>query len=131
MTILALDLGKKRVGVAISHGFVAQAIAVLDFGDSFLDDLAEIVEHEKVEEIVIGLPLSKTGAETEQSIWNKAEGEKIEKHFGLHVEYVDEAYSTVSLDSRSNQIDALSAKIILEQYLNEKESLSGKGNTAE
>jgi len=39
MTILALDLGKKRTGVALSHGVVAQGYTTLQFNENQTDSL--------------------------------------------------------------------------------------------
>ncbi len=122
MTILALDIGTKRVGVAISHGIVAEGIAVLDYKNYF-HGLEKIIQQQAIETIVIGLPFSSTGEETSQSFFNRAEGEKIAKEFSLPVEYVDESYSSVAVDNGKKVIDDEAAKIILEQYLNEKNSL--------
>lgn len=122
MTILALDIGKKRVGVAISHGIMAEAMAVLDYKNYF-DGLKKIIAEQKVDLVVVGLPLSPIGEETSQSFFNRTEGEKIAKEFDVEVEYVDESYSSVAVDTTKKIIDDEAAKIILEQYLNEKEPL--------
>jgi putative Holliday junction resolvase len=115
-------MGKKRVGVAVSHGIMAEAIAVLDYKNYF-DGLKKIIDEQKVNLVVVGLPFSSLGEETDQSFFNRAEGEKIAKEFGIDVEYVDESYSSVAIDNNKKIIDDEAAKIILEQYLNEKESL--------
>lgn len=123
MTILALDLGKKRIGLAISHGIMAEGIGIIDFKNYFVE-LEKVIEKEKVDKIVIGLPLSASGEKTGQSAWSLDEGEKIAKKFGLPVSYVDEAYSSVVIESKKRYFDDESAKVILEQYLNEEKSLS-------
>lgn len=122
MTILALDIGKKRVGVAISHGIVAEPIKVLDYKNYF-SSLEKLIKEQSVDLVVIGLPFSASGGETNQSFFNRSEGEKIAKEFDVNVEYVDESYSSVAVDTGKKIIDDEAAKIILEQYLNEKKSL--------
>ncbi len=122
MTILGLDIGKKRVGVAISHGIMAEAMVVLDYKNYF-GGLKKIIAEQKVDLVVVGLPLSPIGEETSQSFFNRTEGEKIAKEFDVEVEYVDESYSSVAVDTTKKIIDDEAAKIILEQYLNEKEPL--------
>jgi putative Holliday junction resolvase len=122
MTILALDIGKKRVGVAISHGIVAEPIKVLDYKNYF-SSLEKLIKEQSVDLVVIGLPFSASGGETNQSFFNRSEGEKIAKKFAVNVEYVDESYSSVAVDTNKKIIDDEAAKIILEQYLNEKKLL--------
>jgi putative Holliday junction resolvase len=122
MTILALDIGKKRVGVAISHGIIAEPIKVLDYKNYF-SSLEKLIKEQSVDLVVIGLPFSASGGETNQSFFNRSEGEKIAKEFDVNVEYVDESYSSVAVDTGKKIIDDEAAKIILEQYLNEKKSL--------
>lgn len=122
MTILALDIGRKRVGVAISHGIMAEALKILDYKNYF-SDLGKLIKEQSVDLVVIGLPFSASGEETNQSFFNRAEGEKIAKEFAVNVEYVDESYSSVAVDTDKKIIDDEAAKIILEQYLNEKKPL--------
>jgi putative Holliday junction resolvase len=122
VTILALDIGKKRVGVAISHGIMVEALGVLNYKDYFAG-LKKLIEEQAANLVVIGLPFSASGEETAQSFFNRAEGEKIAKEFDVDVEYVDESYSSVAVDTDKKIIDDEAAKIILEQYLNEKKPL--------
>jgi len=120
-SLLGIDLGTKRVGLAVSHGFMAEAIESLDYQnkDQFFADLRKIIDEQKIEAIVIGLPL-RDGQETDQSRWIKKESEVIGEKLGLEIEFVDEAFSSTEADWYKGDRDSQSARIILEQYLNGK-----------
>lgn len=125
MVILALDLGKKKVGVALSHGVMAEALKILDFESaSFIGDLEKIIAEQKVETLVVGVPYGKDGHENEQTKWSLAQAKVLKAKLGLPVELVDEAFSTFAAAQNyfgdDMHEDAEAAKIILEQYLNER-----------
>lgn len=124
--ILALDFGTRRVGVAISHGFVAEALPSLEYlgkEDIFIESLKEIIQEQKITDIVVGLPLNQ-GEETEQSKWTREQIEKISKKIDSKFKFVDESYSSLSAESqikKNGDLDSESARIILEQSLHEDE----------
>ena len=124
MVILALDLGKKKVGVALSHGVVAQALEVLDFESAgFVIHLQKIIAEQKVEVLVVGVPYGKDGFENEQTKWTFEQAKILKNQLGLPIKLVDEAFSTFAASQsyfgKKMHEDAEAAKIILEQYLNE------------
>ena len=127
MTILSLDLGKKRIGLAISHGIVAEGYTTLKFDernpDKFLGSLEEVVLKEGIDKIIVGLPLGQDGKDTDQSVWTKSLAQKIEETLDLKVIFVEESYSTSQARDEGGDLDQQSARIILEQYLNETENL--------
>lgn len=135
-TTLALDLGKKRVGVAVSHGVMAEGLKPLNFNEQnserFFDELKKIIEAQKVEKLVVGLPLNKDGGETEQSFWTRELAGQIARETGLEVIFAEESFSSTSakddLDKLPKKIrekqslDSEAARIILEQELKSFES---------
>jgi len=130
VTLLALDLGKKRVGVAISHGILAEAFLTLDFDEenkpNFFSRLEKIIEEQKVDKVILGIPLGRDMQKTDQTHWTEGMMQEIRKELSIPVESVDEAYSTVAAEEKVNKvdgkvgIDAKAAKVILEQFLNEE-----------
>ena len=67
MLLLSLDLGEKRVGVAISRSkILAEPLATLNFDQNFFNQLGRICQEEKIEKIIIGLPKSFGEKESEQ-----------------------------------------------------------------
>jgi len=132
VSFLGLDLGRKRVGVALSHGIVAEAVKTLPYDEKnttdFIKVIKDIIREQKVKTIVVGLPLGKNGKDTDQSIWTQGQVEEHLVPLGLRIEFVEESFSTSSasdmLESKNRKalIDSYSAKIILEQFLNENRS---------
>lgn len=128
MTIIGLDLGRKKTGVALSHGVVAEGYATLDFDedniDNFIGKLNEIINEQKVDKIVVGLPLGKDGKDTDQSVWVKTQVQKIASATGKQIVFTEESYSSTQAEGEKGDIDQQSARIILEQYLNETKDSS-------
>jgi len=123
VTIIGLDLGRKKIGVALSSGIVAEGYTTLKFDehdiDHFISELNKIIFEQKVDKIVVGLPLGRDGKETNQSIWAKTQAQKIASATGKQVVFVEESYSSSQAEGERGDIDQQSARIILEQYLNE------------
>jgi putative Holliday junction resolvase len=130
--ILALDLGKKRIGLAISDpmGIVAQGLPNLVRVNkrADLDALARLIEEREAGLVLLGNPLNMGGAEGRQSAWVREFGEALKRRLGVKVEYRDERLTTVeagrvlrasgiSIEKRAAAIDRLSAMILLQSYL--------------
>lgn len=127
MIILALDIGSSKTGLAISHGIIAEPLLSLD--SRKLEVLAEklliICREQKVDLIVVGLPLGRDQNETAQSIKARKVADEIARRLKIKMAFVDESFSTSQAlrDGRTTDKkfdeDAQSARIILEQYLAE------------
>ena len=128
-TILALDVGAARIGLALaSHvARLARPYGALAHGDDVLDRLREICDKERVSQVVIGLPRGMSGQATQQTATVESFGQRLES-LGLPVHWQDEAVTSVraeeELRSRGKSytkgdIDALAATYILEDYLHE------------
>ena len=130
--ILALDLGKKRIGLAISDplGLTAQGLPNLERTNkrSDLAALAEFAREREVGEFLMGNPINMRGAEGRQSVWVREFAEALERATGLPVRLWDERLTTVeagrvlrssgiSIAKRAAAVDRLSAVILLQSYL--------------
>jgi putative Holliday junction resolvase len=132
MRIMGLDLGQKRIGVAISDelGITAQALTTLDRG-SFEHDCAalkELAQSYEVERFVVGLPLNMSGELGRSGEECMAYGNRLEGHLGIPVVFWDERLSTVAAEKsllegnmrrnrRRRVIDRIAACLILDGYL--------------
>ena len=133
-SILSLDIGKKRIGIA---GCDPLGISITHlpaiFRKSFEDDLKEfwkICSNRKVEGLVIGNPLDMHGKETNQSIRCKKYGVKLAKCLRLPVVFINEHCSTIDAkekfsikSDKSGRIDSAAAAILLQQWLIEGPNL--------
>lgn len=131
--ILALDLGKKRIGLALSDplGLTAQGLPTLQ-RVNIRTDLAELdrlaVEYD-VRLILLGLPLHMSGDEGRQAQHAREFGERLAEWTGREVRLWDERLTTVeaqrvlkssgiSTAKRARAVDQLSAQILLDSFLN-------------
>ena len=130
--ILALDLGKKRIGLAVSDplGITAQGIPNLNRTNkrSDLDALEQIIREREVGMILLGNPINMRGAEGRQSGWVREFAGDLEARTGLPVKLWDERLTSVeagrvlrasgiSIEKRAAAVDKLSAVILLQSYL--------------
>lgn len=132
MRILGLDIGHKRIGVAVSDplGITAQGLTVISAETSkeALQKIAAICMEYTVTRIVVGLPLNMDG--TKGSAVKDVEqlSTAIEKKTGLPVTFVDERLTTraaertliagnVRRKARKGIKDMLAAVLILDTYL--------------
>ena len=132
MRVLGLDIGEKRIGVAVSDptGTVATPLVVLDAKRALGDgrDLIRLAEEYEAELAVIGLPLSMDGTEGPQAAAVRAAGTRLARFLRLPVEYYDERLSSaeakrsmtaagVSDRDKRGSIDMVAAALFLQSYL--------------
>ncbi len=130
--ILALDLGKKRVGLAISDplGITAQGLPNLVRTNkrADLDALGRLAREYEVHLVLLGNPVNMGGNEGRQSRWVHEFAEAIEHRLKLPVRFWDERLTSVqagrvlresgiSIEKRAAAVDRLSAVILLQSYL--------------
>lgn len=135
--ILALDVGRKRIGVALSDELriTAQPYGLIEAGltEKVLDALAAIIEKEKVALVVLGLPKRLDGSAGEMAQEVKALAARIYERFAIKTRLWDERFSThaaqrallegdVSRKKRKQVIDQTAAAWILQGFLD-----SGRG----
>jgi len=130
--VLALDVGKKRIGMAMSDalGLTAQGLETLQRVRirEDLDQLARFVEEQGIAEILIGLPLHMSGDESRQASYTREFGERLHAITGRPVVYWDERWTSIEagrvlrssgigIEKRAQAVDRLSAVLLLESYL--------------
>jgi putative Holliday junction resolvase len=130
--ILALDLGKKRIGLAISDplGITAQGLPNLVRTNkrADLEALGALIGEREVGEVLMGNPINMRGTEGRQSGWVREFAEAIQTRLGVPVRFWDERLTSVeagrvlresgiSIEKRAAAVDRLSAVILLQSYL--------------
>lgn len=131
MRILGLDIGAKRIGVAISDGLgiTAQGLDTILREDTV--SLEKIVEANDVIEIVVGLPLNMNGTKGERAEDAILFADKLKERFSLPVKMWDERLSTLyaekemikgdlSRRKRKSLSDKIAAQLILQSYLDSR-----------
>jgi putative Holliday junction resolvase len=130
--ILALDVGKKRIGLAISDelGITAQGIETLQRTRvrEDLQNLKQIADRLSVKTLLIGKPLHMSGDESRQSEYTREFAARLYQHLGIPVVFWDERLTSAeaermlrsagaSLEQRKRAVDRMSAVLLLESYL--------------
>jgi putative Holliday junction resolvase len=130
--VVALDLGEKRIGVALSDPTrtIAAAHAVLS-RKSRAEDFARyarIIAEQRVTLLVVGLPVTLGGEEGERAAWVRDYAADLGRHVGVPVVFWDESLTTVEAEAAlraqgrrgkrlKERVDAVAAALILQSYL--------------
>lgn len=133
--ILALDVGSKTIGLAVSDplGITAQGLETLRRKNkrTDFDALARVLEEYEVSEIVVGYPLRMSGAAGPQADRMAEFAEQLRHRFQLPVHLSDERLTTaqagrvlretdMSIRRRGQVVDRLAAVLILQSFLDQR-----------
>lgn len=133
--ILGIDLGEKRIGMAVSDplGLTAQGLPTLETRSEqeALRGIARAARDWKAVRIVIGLPLNMNGSEGAPAAGARRTGAALGKLLSVPVDFRDERWSSRSAErvlleadlsrgKRRKALDRLSAQIILQNYLDSR-----------
>ena len=117
-TILAFDFGEKRIGVAVGNTITKTAEALKIIQEKNQDEkfkaIEALIQEWQPELLVVGLPTHPDGAEHQMTQKAKRFGNQLHGRFQKEVVWVDERYTSVSVQEGN---DALAAQLILRQYL--------------
>ena len=132
MRVMGLDMGERRIGVALSDslGLTAQRLTVIERRsiEQDLDVVAALVATHHVERIIVGLPLTLRGEQGIQADKVTTFAKQLRQHVPVPVEFLDERLTTVQgqralrlmgTSSRKQKqiIDQVAAQLILQHYL--------------
>jgi len=112
---LALDLGERRIGLAVGDD---------EAGVARLDVLRRVIQDEGVQVLLIGLPLTLRGEEGPQATRTRTHAERLATDLGMPLEYRDERLTTSAAERyRSGKrfdIDSAAAAVLLQDRLDER-----------
>jgi putative Holliday junction resolvase len=129
---MGLDVGERRVGVAVSDelGAIATPLATVQRGPQDMAEIGDLVREWSVSRLVVGLPTGLSGREGPQAALVRAFAAKLEDALPPAVElvYWDERLTTAIAERslieagtrrqrRKEQIDAVAAAVLLQSYL--------------
>ena len=130
--IMGIDYGDARIGVAFSDWLhvIANAYEVYHRQDTDTDmtHFADLIKENSVNHIVIGLPLNMRGEEQEIASKTRAFATALKEKFNLPITFIDERLTSSEAEDmlksagygwqeRKQMLDAVSAQIILQTYL--------------
>lgn len=133
-TLLAFDFGVRRIGVAVGQTETRTANplkTIRGAAASCWQEVTGLIDEWRPCALVVGLPLDAEGGETGISGQARKFGRELERRFALPVYYVDERLTSVHARAQfadlrargaarrkdANQLDAVAARIILENWL--------------
>lgn len=130
MKYLSLDVGEKRVGVAVSDeaGIIARPLLTLMMNEKFMEDLGKLISSEKPNRIIFGIPRHQSGEEGSESKKIREFAHAVNHEYNIEVDFEDESVTSIEAEKRmkdkglsreeiKEKIDSEAACIILESYL--------------
>jgi putative Holliday junction resolvase len=128
--ILAIDVGGRRIGVAVSDelGILASPVGYVERGSGDRAEFRRLIERWGVTSLVAGLPTSLSGREGPQAADVRAYADALAADLELPLDYWDERLTTALAERtliasgatrarRKERIDAVAAALILQSYL--------------
>lgn len=141
MRTMALDVGSKRIGVALTDplGMLAQPYTMIKrISDSLaVDEIITIIQERSVDELVVGLPRRTDGKEGPEAQGVREFAALISEQSSIPLVFYDERLTTVgaqqvlleadlSRAKRKQVVDQVAASLILQGYLEYKRLGAGK-----
>ena len=137
--LLGLDIGEKRIGVAISDelGMIASPLMTINATGDVLAEMRTLITKYDIPLIVVGLPVGLSGREGPQAKKVRAVADALAADLGIDIVYSDERLSSTVAeaalisqgtrrDKRKQQIDSMAAAVILQGYLDTQRWKSGR-----
>lgn len=126
-TLVSLDVGEKRIGVAVADTGVRLAVpfSTIEVDGSEVAEIARVVIRENAKVLVVGYPRNQSGEATAQTHYVEKFAENL-KELDVKIEFQDESLTSVIAEQRlqsykkpytKGDIDAMAASIILQDYL--------------
>lgn len=128
-SLLALDIGEKRTGVAVAREpiYLAHPLTTVST-DELVSYLADAFREHDITTLIVGYPRNQSGESTKQSRFVKKMVDKFHLPEDIAVVFQDESLTSVKAEAelearkkpfRKEEVDALAATFILEDYVKE------------
>ncbi len=128
--LLGIDVGERRVGVAVSDGgqMVASPVGMIKRGPNDLEELARLAREYDAIELIVGLPTGLSGREGPQAAGVRVYAETAAEALDLPLSYWDERLTTIQAErslieagrsrhQRKDLVDAVAAALMLQGFL--------------
>ncbi|OGL26470.1 hypothetical protein A3E49_00940 [Candidatus Saccharibacteria bacterium RIFCSPHIGHO2_12_FULL_49_19] len=130
LEILGLDVGKSHTGIARGNMLakIAEPLSTVKTDEVF-GTLDKMIDQLGINTVVVGLPRSLDGRDTEQTVWTRQWAAKAKHKLGIPIYWQDEALTTKKAishqPSANSSIDehALAAVAILQDFLDSPENM--------
>jgi len=126
-TCMGLDVGEKRIGVAVADTGVKIAVPLLaiEVDGSEIEEISKIYDQQEAQAVVVGYPRNQSGAATAQTKLVEAFADKLKQKLE-NVVFQDESVTSVIAEEQlaahkrpytKGDIDAQAAAVILQDYM--------------
>ncbi len=140
---LALDLGERRIGVAVSDalGVVARPLEIFTRTSRKADfaHIGALVATHHIDVVIVGLPFNMDGSEGRQAAWVRDYSAALAQTLAVPVEFWDERLTSEEAEdilrargashrgksTAKGTVDAVAAAVILQSYLDSRYSVNG------
>lgn len=137
MKLLSLDYGRRRIGFAVTDetATIIRGLTTIDRKQStdVVQDILTIINNEKADRLIVGLPLDHDDNETQMTQEIRAFVDILKPFLSIPVEFADESFSSVEaaaimMTRRKKErrqktiVDRVAACLILERYLRDGKS---------
>ena len=142
--LMGLDIGSRRIGVAISDelGIVATPIGYIKPGPGDRNTFANLIHTHRITELIVGIPRTMSGKEGPQAKEVRAYAKALADDLDMPLTYWDERLTTViaernlisggrSRQQRREEIDAAAAAVMLQGYLDYRTAQSRRVSDAD
>ena len=135
MRVLALDVGEKNIGLAISDklGWTAQGLPTLrrQTKDKDINFIVDLAKEQGISEVIVGMPVNLDGTLGKKAQEVASFMEDLKKDLALPIKAWDERLTSVQAEKvmleanlsrkkRKQNVDRLAAQLILQSYLTSK-----------
>lgn len=130
MNYLGLDIGQKRIGVAVSEsGVIAKELCTISVVnlEQALEKITNLINVHKIQKVIVGLPKNMDGTHSDYTYEVRSFTDRLRQRIDIPVVFEDERLTTVEAERQLKQqgvtnhklkerVDSFSAALILEQY---------------
>jgi len=127
ISLVCLDVGEKRIGVAIGDNSVRIAVPLetIEVDGNEIVNIEKIIDDEQADVLVIGYPRNQSGESTAQTKFVEDFAKKLEK-INIRIVFQDESLTSVIAEQRlisfkkpysKAEVDAQAASIILQDFI--------------
>lgn len=123
-TTLGIDYGRKRIGLALSYGSLAEPLTIIENDERVLEKLHFVCVEHRVVQLVVGI------SEREMAVESHQFGQLLANQLSLPVKYIDENFTSITVQEklqwlggkqrRKDPIDHLAAAEILQEWLDQQ-----------
>lgn len=128
ISLVCLDVGEKRIGVAVGDSMIKIAVPLetIDVNGDEISAIKKIIDDEYADVLVVGYPRNQSGAATAQTEFVEDFVSKLSEEVGVKIVFQDESLTSVIAEQRltsfkkpykKSDIDAQAAAIILQDYI--------------